>query len=226
MIAGEALGRADTSRGGCRRSRRSRLHARTHGVWPAAPLDAIATPALPCSLLLLTDGGELVLMHAEPSLVASVRSGQAVEAAGAWLTSPGGRGGGAVARGGQPQPVFHATAIRPAASGGGPSAASATASGSPAAGGGGAPGAAPATISALFVPIAALTAPGVACPGTGLPFRSAADVRRAVFEERNPGGSTFGGAVGQCSKGRSRLTQASSLVAEPVELPCSGWAHT
>ena len=70
--------------------------------------------------------------------------------------------------------------------------------------------------------VALKQANGAACAGTSLPKFSTAAVRKTVFAELNPTGATVGGSFAKCSNQRSRLTQANSLVAEVVSLPCSG----
>ncbi|KAL4440188.1 hypothetical protein ABPG75_003189 [Micractinium tetrahymenae] len=60
------------------------------------------------------------------------------------------------------------------------------------------------------------------CAGTSPPSFSAGDVRRALFESANPKGSTAGATFSRCSSNRTRITAATSLVAEPVYLFCSG----
>ncbi len=43
-----------------------------------------------------------------------------------------------------------------------------------------------------------------------------------MFQELNPGGVTVGSTFNKCSYGKTKLTQANSLVADLVKLPCSG----
>ncbi|KAL4439954.1 hypothetical protein ABPG75_002955 [Micractinium tetrahymenae] len=80
-------------------------------------------------------------------------------------------------------------------------------------------------IKTLFVPIAGVDASGAACPNTALPKYSAADIKKAVFEELNPGGTTVGSTFNRCSFGKSRLTMTNSLVADLVKLPCAGYVN-
>ena len=77
-------------------------------------------------------------------------------------------------------------------------------------------------LSHLPPAVAAVAPSGAACPGTSAPKFTAAEVRKAVFEEANPAGPTVGGQFNQCSYGRSKLTASNSAVTEPVRLPCTG----
>jgi len=43
-----------------------------------------------------------------------------------------------------------------------------------------------------------------------------------VFAEANPRGVTVGSTFNRCSFGKSMLTAANSMVADEVQLPCSG----
>lgn len=43
-----------------------------------------------------------------------------------------------------------------------------------------------------------------------------------MLQEANRNGTTVGGIFNQCSYGKSRLTEANSLVAPLVKLPCTG----
>lgn len=63
---------------------------------------------------------------------------------------------------------------------------------------------------------------GTACTNTAIPSTTAAQVRKAVFQELNPGGVTVGSTYNKCSYGKTKLTQANSLVADVVKLPCNG----
>lgn len=61
-----------------------------------------------------------------------------------------------------------------------------------------------------------------ACPGTSLPTTSVDAVKQTMFAEANPSGITVGSTYNQCSYGKTRLTAANSMVADIVQLPCSG----
>ncbi|KAL4452150.1 hypothetical protein ABPG75_007812 [Micractinium tetrahymenae] len=77
-------------------------------------------------------------------------------------------------------------------------------------------------VSTIFIPIAGVNTDGTACTNTALPSTTAAQVRKAVFQELNPGGVTVGSTYNKCSYGKTKLTQANSLVADTVQLPCNG----
>ena len=70
--------------------------------------------------------------------------------------------------------------------------------------------------------VAAAASDGSACPGSGPVQATAAQVRSAVFAESNPGGATVGGTFDRCSFGKTKLTAASSRVAEIATIPCNG----
>ena len=71
--------------------------------------------------------------------------------------------------------------------------------------------------------VAARAPDGSACPGTELPRSTADDVRRTVFAAAAaPGAATVGGLYAACSAGATRINPGNSLVANLVELPCSG----
>jgi len=66
-------------------------------------------------------------------------------------------------------------------------------------------------------------ASGAACPGTQLPAFTVDQVKQAVFAEASVNGSsTVGGTFTQCSHGKSPMNAQNSMVADLVELPCSG----
>lgn len=82
-----------------------------------------------------------------------------------------------------------------------------------------------ADLSALFIPLVARDpSTGEACPGTqGLLAANKSDIEAAVFEGRAPPGApSLGSTWRLCSLGKTRLTLATSMVADPVQLPCSG----
>lgn len=81
-----------------------------------------------------------------------------------------------------------------------------------------------AELTVLFIPIVARDpATGSACPGTtGFPKVNRAGMEAVVFEGKAPaGGATLGSTFKSCSLGKTRLSPATSLVLDPVELPCS-----
>lgn len=64
---------------------------------------------------------------------------------------------------------------------------------------------------------------GPSCPGTQPPKFTSRQVEEAVFEEVSPSNITVGSIYNRCSYNKTRLTRDNSLVvADPVELPCSG----
>lgn len=69
---------------------------------------------------------------------------------------------------------------------------------------------------------AADPATGRACPGTAAPAVSAARVRQAVFAELNPRGPTVASLYIGSSFNKTRISQATSAVANLVTLPCAG----
>lgn len=81
---------------------------------------------------------------------------------------------------------------------------------------------------ALIVPLAAVANPGAPgrkryCTGTRAPTHTAAQLRKAVFQElAGPGEVTVGSTYTWCTHGKLALTQANSAVPEVVELPCTG----
>lgn len=79
-----------------------------------------------------------------------------------------------------------------------------------------------ATCAAVYPAANGASAAGGTCAGTSQPLFSPRDVRRALFESANPQGPTTGSTFRECSANRTRLTSATSLVAEPVYLPCGG----
>ena len=78
------------------------------------------------------------------------------------------------------------------------------------------------SLAALIVPLIAKDANGAYCEGTGEAPLTADQIRDMVFEERSPGEVTVGSTYNQCTHGQMRLTQADSVVVEPVALPCNG----
>lgn len=82
-----------------------------------------------------------------------------------------------------------------------------------------------AELTVLFIPIMARDpATGKACPGTtGLPTVSKAALEAAIFEDKAAaGGPTLASTFRSCSLGKTKLSPATSLVLDPLELPCSG----
>lgn len=78
-------------------------------------------------------------------------------------------------------------------------------------------------LSTIFIPIAGIDAKtGAACPGSAKPQATVGQVRRAVFQELNRNGTTVGSTFNRCSYGKNRMTMNNSLVADTVNLPCSG----
>lgn len=202
-------------------------------------------------LTLRTDQGRHMHVLANTSQAAGILSGMRIQVTGRWRQAravassideaaddrSGGAAGGAEAAAGQPAGSFQVHAItahwpdsRPmplqsiSAEPGNAVVAAATAGTvSPAAAATlSTNGLVAAELSVLVIPIVAATSDGQACPGTQLPSLSAEQVRRVVLEESNPGGATVGSTYRQCSHGKTRLTAANSLVADPVRLPCNG----
>ena len=70
--------------------------------------------------------------------------------------------------------------------------------------------------------VAGMADSSTACPGTAAPKFSVDAVRKTVFAEANPSGTTVGSTFGRCSYGKTQLTAANSRVADLVQLPCNG----
>ena len=79
-------------------------------------------------------------------------------------------------------------------------------------------------LTAVFIPVVARDpATGKACPGTtGLPTVGRAALEATIFEGKAPAGSpTLASSFKACSLGKTQLSPATSVVLDPVELPCS-----
>lgn len=76
-----------------------------------------------------------------------------------------------------------------------------------------------ADINTIVIPMAAKAANGAACPGTLLPKFTKAQVEATMWGTSAP---SVGATFGKCSGGKTKLTAATSAVADVVELPCSG----
>ncbi|KAL4440139.1 hypothetical protein ABPG75_003140 [Micractinium tetrahymenae] len=77
-------------------------------------------------------------------------------------------------------------------------------------------------VNAIFIPIAGMASENETCEGTAPALYSQDQVRAAIFEEVSPDNVTVGSTYNKCSYGKTRLTASNSLLADPVELPCSG----
>ncbi|KAI7842874.1 hypothetical protein COHA_003491 [Chlorella ohadii] len=78
-------------------------------------------------------------------------------------------------------------------------------------------------LSALFVPISATDATGLACSGTSFSFVSVDEVKAAIFGGPWTPDRSLAATLNSCSHGRSRLTPQNSLVTDLVTLPCGGY---
>ena len=67
--------------------------------------------------------------------------------------------------------------------------------------------------------VAAKAADGSACPGTQPPKFTKAQVEATMWGTAAP---SVGSTYSQCSGGKTKLTAATSLVADVVDLPCTG----
>ena len=67
-----------------------------------------------------------------------------------------------------------------------------------------------------------MAGPTATCNGISLPKFTSKQVAAAVFAEVSPNKATVGSTFSRCSYGKTKLTMATSLVPDLVELPCNG----
>ncbi|PSC74160.1 hypothetical protein C2E20_2632 [Micractinium conductrix] len=182
-----------------------------------------------------TADGRLVHVQTTQAQLANIHSGMRVKVSGSWQRpAPAAAGGAALAAApAAPACTFAAATIqasgaafaaptltRPLTAAGG--AAVAATAGVAEAGVLSTNALVAADLSTIVIPIAGVSKPGTACPGTQLPLASVDAVRKAVLPELNPAGITVGSTYNKCSYGKSSFTAANSQVANLVQLPCNG----